>query len=867
MKKVYWVAIGVLATAGVGVWASHLAGLFPKNVWFLNSPILIGIVGGLLIILSIVTTVKGMKEEKPNETAPPASRREFQAENIGPGAVVNLGDNSPTTINNNSPSLEAEIGVEKYLERAISMSDQRRKQRFQALGIKDSLLEKLSKKIEEIHRPHTFDKGESQIHFIIGDVGAGKTEYVEEIFRRSVIKAKTGENHPIPIWLSIYDVGPGPLEKIIKDIISLKTLKTRGALIVIDGLDEQLSVAPQILERVGAFTAAWTNSYVVSTSRPSDLLPEGNSITIPALHRDQAIELIQMVSGVTGDLDRSWSEELRELVQRPLFALIAAQHLHELGPGISAAQLLDVVIQDSLKGARSGLTTSLLERLAVEISRAGKPVDMREHFSVEEVSTLKSSPLLNIRGFVARFTLVSFQQWLGAQAIISGSVKPQEFSQQIEKFDQWRYSVAIAISSAQSRKVDEILQVLAREKPGAAAWVIDEVERTKSTTYPLDPLASDVESDDDLTTRFVIALESLLTGLGPTSAAFNMFANHDGKGALEDLGLHVKRVQENLVLLTIVEGGDDDTARRDLPEIISEEGIRGIRTSTKEIENNCWSWHLALENIQDRFSTHLESFILNNLPPNSVCAAEIYRHFFSYGEIEIFSSEKRGEIRSAIQKETLDFNLLDPTGEMNEESLLRLLSMMEEAESTAAKWPAVNFDFASYGKGPEVNFPWVEFRQRVESILVGSLDAYQQLTDELFPNLSDSLRTRVILPAKFEGTVTIRPPSRFAFWSESWLTYWLRPGVRSNSAQISTIRGEKGTLLSQWEENAEFYFQWLKNHPEARMAAGFQMSSGRTDFLGPCPASVIAFDLLWRDLIQAGFLKKGSRPELKEFSR
>lgn len=743
------------------------------------------------------------------------------------------------------------------------MSDQRRKRRFQALGVPDSLIEKMSKKIKESHDPSTFDQNSGQMLFIIGDVGAGKTECAEEIFRKAITKARNSKTSPVPIWLSIYDIKQGPLEKMVKEIISLTTLEERGALIVIDGLDEQLSIVPQILEKISSFAAVWEKSYVISTSRPSVLLPAQNSKELPPLTKNLSIELIQLISGTAENLDRSWPKELQELVQRPLFAIIAAKHLHELGPWISVSQLLDVVIQDSLKGTRNGLTTSALERLALEISRAGKPVDLREHFTIEEISILKTSPLLTISGFVARFTLVSFQQWLGAQAIISGAVTPQEFSQEIIKFDQWRYSVAIAVSSAQPGKIDEILKVLARDKPGAAAWVISEVERTKTTTSTLETLKETTDNRNDPTTRCETALESLLFGLGFISGAFTETRTNAQEKVLKNIGIHAKYVQGNQISLIVVEGRKNDIDQQEFQEILSDPKVKNISTYFQEIENHCWPWKLALDVIQNRFSANFEHFLIENLPLNSICSAEIYRHLFSENSTEVFTPEKRAQIRKIIHQRTLDCNESDPTGEFNEEDLLDLLARMEVVESATARWPEINFDFKNYEKNTIVDFPSIGFRERVNAILAGSLDAYQELTDSLCPNLSDTLRTRVILPARFEGTVTIRPPSRFVFWTETWLTHWLRPGVKKNSADINTTESKGGTLMDQWEEKSKIYFEWLKNHPEARMAAGFQMSSGEIDFLGPCPASVIAIEMLWDDLTQVGFLKKGSRPKLK----
>ncbi|WGJ88189.1 hypothetical protein [Gordonia sp. SMJS1] len=620
------------------------------------------------------------------------------------------------------------------------------------------------------------------------------------------------------------------LEGHVADQVGTSILTARGAFVVLDGLDERFHEIAGMLTQASLFTAAWPRSSVLVTTRPTELATRGFEVTpMPLLAEAEALDLVRTLSRGDQHVGRQWSADLRELIRRPLFALITAQYLspHRYGQA-NAAELIDLVITDSAK--REGAAfSSALRKIAVATTTTGQRVDTRTMLSAEEWGSVQGSPMLTVDRHTARFTLAVFQQWLAGQALISGEVDiEQSVTVDLVAFDRWRYAVSIALASAPTERFDDIMCHLAGWRPAAAAWVLSEVQ---GPAIPAE--ASQDRNQDTANRRIRQALTAWLAGLGPTGKITNhelseTFSEKNRPGLL-DTHTFTVQIDGGQVRLTI-------------------KSPQHRQMVARPITHSGWPWTLTLDVLADKISRNLVGYIVDS-PPEGVVEAEVYRALIDRSP-EFPSVEA---LQVAIDK--LDHGeLSSPPGYSPEQrtelrnQAQRMLSGRRAAESDLYRWP---------GPDQEDPTPWHptgryskdRLGERARQILTETLNAYQSIVDSHFPTLSDTLRCRVLMPATLEGDITVHEDAWGPGNHEIWLASWLNPGAVTNNVALTVESPDPAVTLPDEDDRLHRQFsEWLDAHPEARAFAHFSVSHGATEFFGTAPATALAIRWLWDDL-------------------
>jgi len=309
-----------------------------------------------------------------------------------------------------------------------------------------------------------------------GDFGSGKSTAGERLHQRAVERALTEPTVPVPVYLSAREVR-GPLrDAVLGAAVGLGAPAQLGAHIVLDGIDELgLHAARDFIEQARVLVRLWPHTRCLLTARPSDMLNRFvEHVPMPLLTDKEVRALAGRIAGVRGWTD--WPSSVWATARRPLFALVAASLRNTPGRPIprTAAGFLDELVQRALErtGQLENDAQAGLRRLAALTLTSGGTIPQGE-FGVEpDIQRLLATRLVVRRGRTLVFTLPVIEQYFGAQALLTGTVKAETAWGSLESFDRWRDAVVLAVGSGSWEQVSALLTDLAGRYPGAAAWVV-----------------------------------------------------------------------------------------------------------------------------------------------------------------------------------------------------------------------------------------------------------------------------------------------------------------------------------------------------------------------------------------------------------
>ncbi len=830
----------MLSLAAVGLWSSIAAGVLP-NLWWLQDWRIVGALGVVLVVSAIVTTVIAVRANGATKPSEPVhiGARAVVVNTIGDGTTVTTGDVTNTITYSRPPlNLYDSLGRANLLDRAKRLSDARRLRRLAATGLSKRAAEKLAAKFTPTAVVPIPAPGE--ILVLQGELGAGKSEAAEGALRSAVDRAESVGAESIPIWVSVLDLtSVTSLEGYVADQIGTEHLHKTGVFVVLDGLDERYHEIPTMLTQASAFVAAWPRSRILITARPSMFTDGFDVRTIAPLTENEALDLIRTVIHPPEYFDQDWNKDFRELICRPLFALIAAQHLSKLGAWTSAAQLIDLVVAESAKREGEAFS-SALRKIAVATTTAGGPVDLRPQLSADELDSVQRSPLLTIDGHIGRFMLAAFQQWIAAQAIVSGEVSNTAITSSMVTFDRWRYAISIAITAAPPEQMDTLIGDIARWRPAAASWVLKEIKRSRF--HPPQQVSNDI-AQDTATHRVRAAFDAWLDGLGPACAAFDL----DGSEL---------RPGSSPLDWVVTEAEIDGSA--DIVTIQVTTETRHL-TYRRPITHFAWPWTVVLEIIADRLGRNLTNYIVYAIP-EGVAETEIYRTLLE----KVPDRPTREQLQKMISVLDSKIPPNSPSTEhpLNREDLQILLRRMDAADSDTCRWPGPDQDNPTPWN-PVGGYSLTRLGERAQAILTAAMVSYQEIVDALFPKFKDTLHTRLLMPATMEGDLTVHRDSWGQSNHEVWLTSWMRPGGTENRVDVTVESDNAAVRMHDSDDLLYDHFrEWLNSHPEVRAFAYYVRSSGATELFGQAPASALAWKWLWDDLKRAGFVDGISAPKL-----
>ena len=399
----------------------------------------------------------------------------------------------------------------EYLERLLAVSDERSRHRRRGAGLTSAQAQSTL-----AFRPQVPDAlrylEDGELRILHGPLGSGKSDIAEEWHRLTIRRVVAEPGAAVPMWITIDDLGSA-LEPHVLAEVGLTALRDRGVDVVVDGLDERADRAAALMRQAAEFVKKWPRSRVLLTTRSPGLVAEELLVAVPLLTGQEASALMARVAGRRiPDLGR----QLETAVARPLFALLVAQRIAAVEGATGIPEVIDRVVDDVVSRENYNLFPEL-RALAVETIRAGGAIDPATIASADVAAMIRSSPLVVTTGRRCAFALATFEQWFAAQAILDGIVGMDEVLATMDTFNRWRYVLAIIGATGDPARADAMLAALASWNPGAAGWVVDEMQSGGLTRAVPEVGQQDWEAAGR---RIRTAMQAWLDGLGPLADCF-----------------------------------------------------------------------------------------------------------------------------------------------------------------------------------------------------------------------------------------------------------------------------------------------------------------------------------------------------------
>ncbi|WP_129586619.1 hypothetical protein [Microterricola viridarii] len=357
-----------------------------------------------------------------------------------------------------------------------------------------------------------------EVRVLIGPVGSGKSEVAEDWFLSTVDRFAVEAAATRPIWLHAREMRNDSLETNVARTMSVDALATRGASIVVDGLDEvEAALAARIVAEAKVFAGTHKKSGALLTCRPGVLESTRDHSHLEGLSQEEATLLIERVAG-SARVTWSWNPLLADAVRRPFFALAAAIAIREGERPTGQADLIARLVQRALSSesaasaaVRSSEIYALLIRMAIEATRTG---NVRDGLTFQERQQVRASTLVHER--VAdqslEFTLPIFQQWFAAQGVLADPATTLSAIESLESFDRWRWVLAIAGIASSEEQLDSLLEQVFLWNPGAGAWLLTQIAEGHSWFRP--SASAPIESEN-AKARLLRATRAVVSSIGP----------------------------------------------------------------------------------------------------------------------------------------------------------------------------------------------------------------------------------------------------------------------------------------------------------------------------------------------------------------
>jgi hypothetical protein len=318
--------------------------------------------------------------------------------------------------------------------------------------------------------------GGADVVVLVGDFGSGKSEIAETWLRRAITDLTDNAQAPAPVWLSARDITESLRDAVTRNAGA--DWHTRGARIVVDGLDESDPARAQtLLDDARILAATHENVQILLTARPGAVTPnDTEQIPAPLLSEEAALALVELAGGGL-HATWNWTSDMRTSVRRPFFALAAGVMLAKDDAPRGEADLIRTLVENALANGRerAAITTAethtVLTALAVNLTSGDT-----DGLTFGHRQTVRSSRLgADGPGGTVRFSLPILQHWFAAQAILAGTVTPEDVLADRRSFLRWRWAAAVAALSAPSTNtLDTLVGCWITANPGAAAWILRE---------------------------------------------------------------------------------------------------------------------------------------------------------------------------------------------------------------------------------------------------------------------------------------------------------------------------------------------------------------------------------------------------------
>lgn len=715
-----------------------------------------------------------------------------------------------------TPSVYETMGRDAYLVRTLEDSDSRIERRRAGAGLDDAQVARIRHLLPQVPRQlRALPKGRFVV--LAGALGTGKSDIAEGWIRHASEAAQNNLDAPVPVWVAIDDL-ESSLEVHLQREVGVLALDSLGADIVIDGLDQRADRAERAVGYADSLTRRWPRCRVVLTSRATHNVGDSVVVQVDPMPRSYGRMLASLVAGTAqvGDL----RPEIDEALERPLFALLIGQQASS-GELTTMTEVVEGVVRRVVGRENKDLYPHL-RQLAIQTTTTARPVDPESFVDFDVASELRDSPFLTASAQGLSFSLATFEQWFASRAVLEEAVSLDDILVNLPSFDRWKYVLSMVLAAGEPSRVDPVMAHLARWNPGALGWVINETESAGLNRYRDD---SSVGSEQQMGYRLRFALEAILFGLGPLSAAFAPFAV-SGFDSLEHFSLRLEygggTVRTTWLISNEVPGDP-------LPPLIDASVEISINrsffsdTAPMPASRN-WVWTTARNLLADDLSSRLTTVAIR------------------------IASKYDGVVRREVQ-DLRRRNVSDPTDLDNiGRGVYGSLYPLPDVVPGRNGWPGFSLDTMA---------------ERVRAVIEAAIQCYIEICESVAPRFGDTLAHRGMMPFEYYADMSYKGSESGGSYSlgptEPGIRWLLRPigtalpnGERPGRNAVNiTVNDESRSTEIRDDRNAfgEAYFQYIANTPGLKpFSDSFSISSGRFDLIDKKPATHIAVGWLWDDL-------------------
>jgi SEFIR domain len=714
----------------------------------------------------------------------------------------------------------------EYFERLIAVSDERSRHRRLGAGLTDHQVQAAAALRPRVPAALNFECGQTRI--LHGPLGSGKSDIAEEWHRAGIRRASSDPAAAVPVWITIDDLASA-LEPHVLAEVGLAVLRDRGVDVVVDGLDERAERGPGLMRQAGEFVKKWPRSRVVSTNRSPGLVAKELLVEAPPLSSQQAEQLMATVAG-RNVRDVNLGPQLDAAVVRPLFALLIAQRISAVEGATGIHEVVARVVDDVVSREQYNLFSEL-RALAVETIRAGGAVDPATIAPADVAALIRRSPLVVTTGRKCAFALATFEQWFAAQAILDDVVGMDEALASMDTFDRWRYVLAIIAATGDAARADTVLAASARWNPGAAAWVVDEMQAGGLSRALPEVGPQDWEAFGQ---RIRTAMAAWLDGIGPLAECWG--PSRSFNVGFDDLAVAANIQPPRVSIAWLPRSTHTDHPLARVVEMSALRKSPGFELSTVQLPTAANGiWQLTRDQIASGLSTYFTDIAHQIALSYPGVARE---------EARVYLAAKQA-LRDA------------PTGFTGNLDVERLYPAADIA-------PSPRYPFGGYSTE--------EMYRYSVAVIDAALRCYVELSEWVTPRFGRALPLLGMMPVEFFGSMFYTPdrergPFEFPGPLEPGFSWMFRP-LGSPSGYVITPADNRISLSLNDDARSDemladktklytAYTDYIEAHPEYEpFARPFSSSHGRLDLFHETPATELALQWLRQDLDELGFLKR-----------
>lgn len=743
---------------------------------------------------------------------------------------------------------------------------------------------------------------------LTGEMGAGKSLIAERLFQNEINKAIENNNAPIPVYLKSSQLREQKQLKTIVEVAEnatngLGNPKTQGAIIFIDGADELIDLASELLNQARFLVNAWLKTTVVITSRPLRIFDESKEtiVPVPKLSKAEAYALIEKFAKQPITTASQWSQSLQSAIHLPLWAILLGIYLSEqnMRTPRSIGELLSYLVKCSLGQKKADIESAnqLLQQLAIKCVEYGGSL---VHYSEVVSSRAELQPILNSRLVFERsgkigFPLAILTEWFAAQSLAAGNPDPQVLASDSEQLELWRYPLIMAIANFGHDQVSKLLTPLTEKHPAFAAQLVNEALASRFIEPDLPPWNICGE-------RIREAMQAWVAGIDqPTEHSLaKLIAPVQDDGKVRTIGVHIESTKlitgwyygDNL-LKDVVQATNSQVSSLPVWDHIRiVERICSQTVTVPQLENQpAWAWRWTLDELVSSLSKLLEH---RAIPVSKGILAheslwKLARSLLRVSKnISLHYYPSHRPINLDILEQCLlefpqDINRFGIGGLTLYRSDLNYLSIkvaeLRETGETKLNPPWPEPDYYSVEGWPWQCYPPEKIRTYAETFYKTALNEYQKLVSIWFPKFADRLLTAAILPANIVGVITPvqykRSPN--INWHFEVLPYGEQSTVTFHFEEQDTSSNETSKVLSN-KLSARLRFLLPEQNISSNKASTvlnnqlndrlrflrpqvYKWIDGTTyhysslDIFKPNSATELVYNWLWDDLKRVGWVK------------